>query len=181
MAFSFSRCRAVILQGILDGIQLRAQEIARIATEEEVTGISLDLVPWHRALGLSLRQSAEHAPDVQYCNVEWAYFDVVSNRTCSKLQQAADFVHVAYTSEEANHLEVEMAHMIFLAGAEALLDARVAMALSELGVSAPVCGDNFMPRPFEYMVFDLDGTVPGNYCDLVLAYRVASRWLPKLT
>jgi hypothetical protein len=71
--------------------------------------------------------------------------------------------------------------MIFLAGAEALLDPQVATAFSELGISAPVCGDAFMPRPFEYMVFDFDGTVPGNYCDLVLANRVASRWRPKLT
>jgi hypothetical protein len=182
MAFSFSRCRAVILQGILKGIRLRARKIARIATEQEtVTGISLDLVPWHREVGLSLRQSSEHWDDkVRYCNVEWAYFDLVSEQTCRALRRAADFVHAAYTSEESNRLAAEMAHMIFLAGAEALLDAQVAMAFSQLGIDAPTCGDDFMPRPFEYMVFDFDGTVRGNYCDLVLANRVAARWLPRL-
>jgi hypothetical protein len=180
MAFSFSRCRELILEGILAGIKLRADEIVSIAQEEQVTGISLDLVPWHCVLGLSIRQCTEHGDDIRYCNVEWANFDVVSNQTCPEFQRAADFVHEAYTSENSNHIAIEMAHMIFLAGAEALLDPRVAMAFSELGIAAPVCGDNFMPRPFEYMVFDFDGTVPGNYCDLVLANRVAARWLPKL-
>jgi hypothetical protein len=180
MAFNFPRCRSLILQGILKGIRLRADEIASIAKEDEVTGISLDLVPWHRALGLSLRQCTDHVPEVRYCNVEWAYFDLVSNRTCPELQLAADFIHEAYTSENSNHAAIEMAHLIFLAGAEALLDAKVATACTELGIDAPICGDDFMPRPFEYMVFDFDGTVPGNYCDLVLANRVTARWWPKM-
>jgi hypothetical protein len=181
MAFNFSRCRALILRGILDGIGQESEEIARIAREEDrVTGVSLDLVPWHRAVSLSLRQCTEHAAEVRHCNVEWAYFDIVSDRTCPALRRAADFVHDAYTSEESNHLAREMAHMIFLAGAKALLDHQVAAALSALGISAPTCGAEFMPRPFEYMVFDFDGTVPGNYCDLVLANRVASRWRPNL-
>ena len=180
MAFNFSRCQGLILEGILAGIRACAGTIACAAKEEQVTGISLDLVPWHRALGLSIRQCTEHGDDVRYCNVEWAYFDVISNRPCPELELAAAFIHEAYTSENSNHLAIEMAHMIFLAGAEALLDARVAMTLSEVGIDAPICGDNFMPRPFEYMVFDFDGTFPGNYCDLVLANRVAARWWPKL-
>jgi hypothetical protein len=181
MAFSFSRCQDLMLQGILAGIRQSAGDIARIGKEQQVTGISLDVVPWHQALGLSMRQCTEHGTDIRYCNVEWAYFDVVSNRSCPELDHAADFMHEAYVSENSNHLAREMAHMIFLAGAEALLDARVATAFSELGVNAPVCGDHFMPLPFEYMVFDFDGTVPCNYCDLVLANRVTARWLPKLT
>jgi hypothetical protein len=181
MAFSIRRCRDIILRGILAGIELRAEKIAAIAREAQVTGISLDLVPWHSALGISIRRDSEQGrKDVHHCSVEWAYFDVASNETCAELQRAADFIHEAYDSEDSNELAREMAHMIFLAGAEALLDSRVALALSQLGIDAPACGDDFMPRPFEYMVFDFDGTVPGNYCDLVLANRVAARWLPRL-
>lgn len=180
MAFRFSRCRDLIVQGILAGIRLRADEIASIA-KEHVTGISLDLVPWHSAIGLSFRTGMEHCSEDRYCNVEWAYFGVVSNETCAEFQQAVDFVHEAYTSETSNHLAREMAHLIFLAGAEALLDPHVALAFSALGIEAPVCGSDFMPRPFEYMVFDFDETVPGNYCELVLANRVTARWWPKLS
>ena len=179
MAFGFSRCRDLILQGILAGIQQRADEIARIARESRVTGISLDLVPWHRGLGISIRQGTEHW-EFRYWPADWANFDVVSNETCAELQRAVEFIHEAYVSENSNHLAREMAHMIFLAGAEALLDSRVAMALAELGIDAPVCGDDFMPRPFEYIVLDCDGTVSGNYCELVLANRVTARGWPKL-
>jgi hypothetical protein len=180
MAFVFSQCRDLILHGILAGIRLRADDIARIALEKQASGVSLDLVPWHGAIGLSIRQRTEHGADIRYCNVEWEYFDVVSNQTCPELQQAADFIYEAYTSEDSNHAATEMAHMIFLAGAEALLDARVATAFSELGIDAPICGDNFMPRGLEYMVIDFDGTVRGNYCEFVLANRVTARWWPKL-
>ncbi len=181
MAFNFARCQDLILQGILAGIQLRAEKLARIAAEAQVTGIALDLVPWHRALGLSIRQATEHWEEDRYCSVEWAYFNVVSNQTCSELQRAVEFIHEAYVSEDSNHTAIEMAHLIFLAGAEALLDPRVAASFNEVGINAPVCGANFMPRPFEYMVFDGDRTVPGNYCDLVLANRVTARWWPKLS
>lgn len=182
MAFRFVQCRDLVLKGILAAIRASAEELASIAKEPAaVTGISLDIVPWHRAIGLSIRQATEHGRDIRYCNVEWANFDVVSNDSCVELQDAIDFVHEAYTSENSNHLAREMAHLIFLAGAEALLDAQVAVALSELGINAPVCGADFMPLPFEYMVFDFDGTVPGNYCHLVLANRVTARWWPKLS
>lgn len=180
MAFNYSRCRSVILQGILAGIRLTSDKIERIAKEEQVNGISLDLVPWHRALGLSLRQSSDLEPEERYCNVEWAYFGLVTDRTCPEMQVAVDFIHEAYVSENSNELAVEMAHLLFLAGAEALLDAKVAMALTELGIDAPICGDSFMPRLFEYMVFDFDGHFPANYCDLVLANRVTARWWSKM-
>src|SRR5262249_17140599 len=108
-------------------------------------------------------------------------FDVVSDRNCPELALAVEFVHAAYVSENSNHIAREMAHMIFLAGAEALLDPSVAEALKELGIDAPVCRDDFMPRYFEYMVFDFDGTYPGNYCELVMANRVTARWMPRLT
>jgi hypothetical protein len=180
MAFVFSQCRDLILHGILAGIWLRTDAIARIALEKQASGVSLDLVPWHSALGLSIRQRTEHGADIRYCNVDWEYCDLVSNQTCPELQRAADFIHEAYTSEDSNDVAKEMAHMIFLAGAEALLDAQVAMAFSKLGINAPVCGDNFMPRGIEYMVFDFDGTVRANYCELVLANRVTARWWSKL-
>src|SRR5262245_57787860 len=132
MAFSFSQCQSVLLQGILAGIRFRADKIDSILREilEErsgavvsscpVTGVSLDIAPWHGALGLSLRLDSEHAQEVRHCSVEWTYFDLVSNQTCPDLQLTADFIQEAYTSEHSNPLACEMAHMIFLASAEAL-------------------------------------------------------------
>ena len=95
MAFSFSQCRDLILQGILAGIKLRTDEIVNIAKEAQVTGISLDLVPWHSALGLSMCEYTDLGKDVRYCNVEWAHFDVVSNETRAELERAVEFIHEA--------------------------------------------------------------------------------------
>ncbi len=188
MAFNFSQCRSRILEGVLAGLRLRADRIAEIAAEVRVPGVeypidgvSLDLVPWHAALGVSFRRHAERDPDVRYCNVEWTYFDVVSHQTCAELKAVADFVHEAYTSEDANALAVEMAHLIFLAGAEAILDPRVAQTLVELGINAPTYRDRLLSPWFEYLVLDFDGNVRANYCELVLANRVTAKWWPRLT
>jgi hypothetical protein len=184
MAFSFSHCQSLILQGILEGLRLRADKIAAIEkvpnVEFPVSGVSLDLVPWHGALGVSLRLCTEFEAEIRYCNVEWAYFDLVSNANCPCLQIAADFVRKAYTSEDSNSIAPEMAHLIFLAGAEALLDPRVAQLLVELGINAPTYRDRFPSRLFEYMVFDFDRTVTANYCEIVLANRVTAKWWPRL-
>jgi hypothetical protein len=59
IAFNFSHCQSLILQGILEGLRLRADKIAAIEkvpnVEFPVSGVSLDLVPWHGALEVSLR------------------------------------------------------------------------------------------------------------------------------
>ena len=59
MAFNFSHCQSLILHGILEGLRLRADKIAAIEkvpnVEFPVSGVSLDLVPWHGALEVSLR------------------------------------------------------------------------------------------------------------------------------
>lgn len=106
----------------------------------------------------------------------WENFDLASNLTFTGLQASAELVKQAYDSVGQEYA-VEMAHLIFLAGAEALLDVRVPECLGKLSVRAPVFTDGFMKGCFEYMVFDEDGTVHANYCELVLANRVATRWL----
>jgi hypothetical protein len=188
MAFDYSQCHSLILDGILEGLRLRADEVAEIAAEVKspqvefpIDGVSLDLVPWHAALGVSFRLHTERDPDIRYCNVEWSYFNVVSNQSCSGLQRAADFIHAAYTSENSSSLAREMAHLIFFAGAEAILDPRVAQTLVKLGINAPTYENHFLSRLFEYIVLDFDGTVHANYCELVLANRVRTKWWPQST
>jgi hypothetical protein len=55
MAFDFSRCRSVLLQGILDALTSRAGVIASIKripnVEFPISGISLDMAPWQGGIG----------------------------------------------------------------------------------------------------------------------------------
>lgn len=184
MAFDFARCRSVLVQGILDALNSQASVIASITrtpnVEFPISGISLDMAPWHGGIGLALRQVSEFEHNRRYNSADWEHFDLVSNTTFPGLQPAAVFIYDAYVSEgEDSPARHEMAHLVFLAGAEALLDARVANRLCEIGVNAPVYGNEFIRRPFEYMVFDPDETVQVNYCELVLANRVTTKWLAK--
>jgi hypothetical protein len=184
MAFDFFPCRSVLLDGIVDALAFRASSIGAIKrvpnVEFPISGMALDMAPWHGGLGLSLRMVSEFEDERRYNSADWEYFDLVSNSTFPGLQPAADFIQQAYISEgEESPARHAMAHLLFLTGAEALLDARVARRLCEIGVNAPVYGNEFLRRPFEYMVFDPDGTVRVNYCELVLANRVTARWWPQ--
>jgi hypothetical protein len=185
MAFNYSRCRTLILHGILESLHSSRDTIDSIekppGIEYPINGMSLDVVPWHGALGISLRHWTECDDEKRYCNTEWAYFGLASDQSTPALKTAADFIHDAYISENSNLVAIDMAHMIFMAGAEALLDPQVANLLLEYGINAPTWSDHFVSRIFEYMVFDFDGTVTANYCELVLANRVAARWRPKMT
>jgi hypothetical protein len=68
-------------------------------------------------------------------------------------------------------------HIIFLAGAEALLDPKVAELLRCFNIDAPTLQDRFISSSFQYIVVDPDQTLKSNYCDLVLANRVTKRLL----
>lgn len=185
MAFSISQCRSMLLQGILDALSHCVETIATIPRIPNIafpiSGISLDMAPWQGGIGLSVRQASEFEDDRRHNSADWEYFDLVSNTTFGGLQPAAEFIEQAYVSEGADSpARHEMAHLLFLAGAEALLDARVADRLREIGVNARSYQIEFLRGDFEYMVLDPDATVRFNYCELVLANRVKARWWPKL-
>src|SRR3989442_2672918 len=96
MAFSFSQCRSVLLQGILDALDDRATEIASIEqiqnVEFPVSGISVDMAPWHGAVGLSLRLASEFEWERRYSHADWDYFDLVFNTSFPGLQTAGRFI-----------------------------------------------------------------------------------------
>jgi hypothetical protein len=178
MGFNQDECRRLLLEGILGALEAKAADIQAIGRtvhgECPISGVSLDMAPWHCALGLSLRLNSEVGDD-RYDIAGWQYFDFVSQQSFPGLQPVADFIGEAYCSE-GEFYRREMAHLIFLAGAEALLDERAATYLIGLGLEAPILGSEFGQRYFEYMVFDPDCTIRANYCELVLANRVTARF-----
>jgi hypothetical protein len=71
----------------------------------------------------------------------------------------------------------EIAHLTFLAAADALLDESVALRLQSVGVMAPVITDKLRSNYFKYVVLDEDGVIKANYCDIICANRVTRRLL----
>jgi hypothetical protein len=68
-------------------------------------------------------------------------------------------------------------HMLYLVAAEALLDEKITKVLIEYGIEVPVFGDELGSAPFEFFVYDPDGALRANYCDIVRAHRVTARIL----
>jgi hypothetical protein len=181
MTFSFDKCKAVLFDGALAAFEQSADYMLSLERSAQgaipVNGVSYDISPWHGSLGLSLRV-AHPLGEYEDNSVDWQHFDFVSDRSCARLREAADFITTAYYSGGEDPLICqEMAHLIFLAGAEALLHRRIAEHLQKLGINAPVVEDRLSTRSEFYMVFDPDATMRANYCVLVLANRVTARLL----
>ena len=89
-----------------------------------------------------------------------------------------------------SHLEI--AHLIFLAGAEALIDATVRdrfyEILDSIQDSSTFSGQLSLEGKlsandgwFEYVLSDPDEQCRANYCDIVLASEIKARTLPSWT
>ena len=179
----YEACREALLTAIIDALQERADYIASIERtangDVPVTGIALELFPWHSILELSLRLSSDFPlGKSRYDSADWPHFEFTKSCQSPSIETAISLVTEVYDQgEQPNNDLCEMAHLTFMAGAEALLHPNVAHLLNEFGIDAPVLIDQFVSSPFQYIVTDGDETVEANYCDIVLAARVTQRLL----
>lgn len=145
-----------------------------------ITGIALDIYPWNEYFALSLRNAEKTHNQFRYSPADWSHFEFVSSfqSLSQPLVAAVTAMNRAYeTGTDAGLDSTEASHLIFLAGAEALLDPAVSQQLRAYGIDAPVIDHSFANFPFEYMVFDSDSAALTNYCELVIANRVTAKLL----
>jgi len=179
----FAECRSTLNGAIIDALQdctgiLRSIERTQRNTVP-VTGIALELAPWDGWVGLSARLSADFPlGKYRYNSADWDYFEFTKDSTAPKLQEASDYIKEVYEFRglEPERLK-EMAHLAFLAGAEALLKPNVAGCLREFDIDAPVHHEGFLTHYFEDILLDPDAVVSVNYCEIVVANRVTQRLL----
>src|SRR5689334_14231641 len=130
MLFDRARCQALLCEGVLAGLEAGSERIREAGGC--FSALSLDLVPWHGYVGLSLRRGDdlfEGGEWRRYLPAEWRHHAFVGCTTegdsggsaieAPALQPAVCFIHEAYLAEESpNGLRAEeLAHLIFLAGA----------------------------------------------------------------
>ena len=174
------QCRTRLLRGIIEALEKKGRRVlAQIRKAEErdwVCGLSLDLVPWEGFVGLSWRLNWERDDSERYYPASWKYYHFVSDIRFAGLKPAAKYIQEAYDPADEDSGACQLrAHLIFLAGAEALLDESVAAFLQSQSIDAPTVRDDFVGHTFEYMVLDPDRSFAGNYCELVIANRVTAR------
>jgi hypothetical protein len=169
--------------GILSAVEERSGYIGAIDKtargELPVSGLSFELYPWHQYLALSMRTTSELSMIDRYNPAEWKHFEFVRSDRCNspEFRNAAQVVSNYYEDESGEVCGKEFAHLMFTAAAHALLDPAVAELLRKFGVRAPTVIDEPVGSAFEYMVFDPDGTLKSNYCDIELATRYTARIL----
>ena len=176
-------CREAILAAIIDSLHERRDYIASIERtangDMPVSGIALELFPWHGCLGLSLRLTSDFPlGKSRYDSADWPHFDFTNGCNSQSIQAAISLVTAIYEKgKQTNNDLRDMAHLSFMSSAEALLDPRVSRLLNEFRINAPELTDRFVSSPFQYIVTDVDETIKSNYCDIVLGNRAAKRLL----
>ena len=174
-------CREAILRAIIDSLQERTDYIAQIERtprgDVPVSGIALELFPWHARMGLSLRLTSDFPLGTsRYGSANWPHFDFTVGCHAPSIVTAISLVTQIYDrGNEPGIDRRDMAHLAFMAGAEALLHPQVSRLLNDFGINAPTLTDTIVTSPFQYIVIDADQTVKSNYCDIVMANRVALR------
>lgn len=175
------KCKSAISFAIVDALNDRVDYIAEIERtgrgELPISGIALELFPWHSSLGLSLRSINDFPTgESQYDSADWEHFDFTNECDLPSIDNAIRLVSELYEMGRGDKFDLaEMAHLTFIVGAEALMQPDVCDTLNNLGIRAPRLSDRFVSSPFQYIVMDGDETVKSNYCDIVLANRVTQR------
>jgi hypothetical protein len=191
MAFNFEQCRSLLLDATLAELEANKSTILKIPGFESagfglcrrVSAICLDIAPWHRGFDLALRDDDEKWDDrIRNSVGDWKLYplwrasdprDLPSNPAREALEELFER---EYGAIEDPTIAREIAHLMFLAGAEALLDHSVTTLLRQYQIEAPYVDDTFLPhRCFEYIVTDSDNSISGNYCEIVIANRITQR------
>jgi hypothetical protein len=144
-----------------------------------ITALHLGIYPWHGYVALSFRDTEEIGNDDV---ASWRRFEIIrSDRdTESSLSACAKSMTIFYESASRYRLKrVDAAHLLFLAGAQALLHKSVYGALREHHIELDDFSRLDSGHFFEFLVFDPDATIRGNYCEIIRANVATRRLLSK--
>ncbi|MGC4087786.1 MAG: hypothetical protein QM756_07795 [Polyangiaceae bacterium] len=140
--------------------------------EVDVAGMSLDIFPWHSSAQLSFRSTDESLdPATRYDVAAWELFNFISSSDGSSTMFDDTVKELGQTYGGAvDQQRSWLAHLCFLAAAEALLGQPVLAMLEQYGLDVD-------SRAFELIVEDSDRGIRCNYCELVRANRLTQRIL----
>jgi len=176
--FDYNTCKELILKGILESINDKKDEILAFPKHpigtSTIKGMSLDIFPWHNLVQISFCDDADSFKEEHIA--EWKYFNFVSSNEDNyhrSLELAANYISSFWEGsdeEDEDDYFIERrlrAHIIFLAGAEAILDKSVSELLLDCGLDQ--C--KYSEHPFDtgrfFLVCDDDQTLSANYCEIV--------------
>lgn len=182
MAFNYDECRSFLQQALMTVLQDHRERIRALHESDEIWALAYELIPWQPLVALSIRVRDETDGDLRYDLAAWKHYEFAGNLDTPVLNEVANYSAAAVNDLQADETGAnsqEVAHLIYLAAAEALLAPEVAAFLNSLGIGAPTTSDTLQGAYFEFVVLDSDKAVRCNYCEIVRANRVTKRLLGK--
>ncbi|GAC1459174.1 MAG: hypothetical protein NVSMB70_04050 [Chamaesiphon sp.] len=160
--FDYQECREQFLRAIHTTLEAKANYLTSIKRtvrrSSPITGLALEIYPWHHYCAFSIRLNSDKD---RYNSADRQHFEFASSNednieSLNKVARYITEIYMPLLERNATNDARNIAHLIFLAGAEALLDHSVAHQLCSLGIDASVI-DKELPENhiFEYMVFDV--------------------------
>jgi hypothetical protein len=181
MPFDYDECRSVLLQALVTVLQDNRERIRALHESEEIWALAYEIIPWQPFAAFSIRVRDETDGNLRYDLAAWKHYEFACNINTPVLKEIADYCAAAVTGPQAadnsGDKSQEVAHLIYLAAAEALLAPEVSAFLRPLGINVPVATDTLDLAYLEFVVFDPDKTLKCNYCEIIRANRVTKRLL----
>jgi len=132
MHYDHDECRAVLYRALMSSLELHADLIRELESKHRtpyrsgLCAISYDVLPWQPFLALSFCTAADDWPRVRWSPTddEWTGCNLIGWHNAEDvLSPALEYVHQPYLGDPNS---CELRHLIYLAAADALLDAKVA-------------------------------------------------------
>ncbi len=107
----------------MSALREHGKTIRTLHAEEELWAISYDIIPWDPYIALAFRLRSESNYPVSDVSADWKHCELIGDHNCKSLVPARDFAHQACESVGHNSKQgQDVAHLIYLAAADALLD-----------------------------------------------------------
>lgn len=181
MDFDYHVFRRLARKSICGALSENMDAIREFDKKQGANAISFDLIPWQAFVSISFR-GREDDDEIAHRPGDWSGYELIGEHNADEfLDPVAEYAMRAYDSVQKYPARCQkMAHVIYMAAADALMCPRVGQLLEPFG--AHTIRDQVPYQPFawfEYCVFDEDRVFKANYCEIVCAQRVTRKFLKK--
>lgn len=183
MVIQFDRFKNVFRNEILKTLESSNDQIHKLVSDEtiersgecKITGMSLDLLPWHGYAAISFRCWDDDSGIVE-SPADWKYSAYIEDH---QFAETKELIRTSWETPLSGCTHAEIAHLIFMAAAEALLDSAIGEKLREIGIDVTVETGQVPEGRLFFVVIDDDRQISANYCELVIANKLTDRLLAK--
>jgi hypothetical protein len=102
MEFDFDQCREILFSGLVDALEINEGAVRSFGEDPNgtITGVSFDILPWHRFVALSFRTSSDDFVlldqkelDVRYSPADWKHYEFIGDGSFDEVREYTGSVY----------------------------------------------------------------------------------------